>query len=137
MFVRKGDAFGVKQRPQVDVQCSTTEAGFTGAPVDDGTTKELLATLESIGWSSRQRSVIAAVVFAMVSFAVYAYVESGNQLARQAWIEGRDAGCLKATDPVHEVECPYNEKRMTDAWHAGYREGLRVGFPSPYLFEHQ
>ena len=94
---------------------------------------ELLSNLESVAWSARQRSLIVMVVFAMISFALYAYVDSRNQLARQAWIEGRDAGCLKANDPVHKVDCPYNEQRMSDAWHAGYRDGLRTGFPSPYL----
>jgi hypothetical protein len=103
-----------------------------GADVSKGTSAELLENLESIAWSQRQRSLIAAVVVAMVSFALYAYIDSGNKLARQAWLEGCDAGCLKASDPVHEVECPYNEKRMSAAWHDGYREGVRVGFPNPY-----
>ncbi len=132
VFVKNRDSFGLKQSPKVDRHGPVSQTDTLGADVSEGTSAELLETLESIAWSPRQRSLIAAVVVSMVCFALYAYVDSGNQLARQAWLEGCDAGCLKASDPVHEVECPYNEKRMSDAWHDGYREGVRVGFPNPY-----
>lgn len=137
VFVKNHDAFGLKQSPQVDCHSSPLQAGFIGTSFSNRPSAELLSSLESVAWSARQRSLIAVVVFAMLAFALYAYVDSGKQLAHQAWMEGRDAGCLKASDPVHEVECPYSEPRMSDAWHAGYREGIRVGFPNPYRSGHQ
>lgn len=128
--------FGLKQTPQAGGQC-LTQTGFAGAKDDSGPSANLLASLESIALSTRQRALIAVVVFAMVAFALYACITSGNQLALQAWTEGRDAGYLKASDPVHEIECPYNETRMSDAWHAGFREGMRVGLPKPAFSGHQ
>lgn len=137
VIVKNRDAFDFRQTQQVDSPSSSVHSGFIEAGLSNVTSAELLSNLESVAWSARQRSMIAVVVFAMIAFALYAYVDSRNELARQAWNEGRDAGCLKANDPVHDVECPYSEQRMSDAWLAGYRDGLRTGFPNPYFRANQ